>query len=545
MKKYIFIGFLLLSYSCSLLEIDEHTGYDKEEVGKYIERVKASLNYLYTQLPDDFTSVGAAPRSCASDDGISAWETAAIRRMNNGAWTATNEIDSYWEGGYSAIRASNLFLESYDKTLLEKYKNEDILVLENLTKYYVNYPYEARFLRAFFHFELAKRYGDIPIITKSYVADSVNTLKKSTFNDVVKFIVEECDSAAKHLPVSYISLSPAETGRATKGAALALKAKALLFLASPLHNPANDLQRWKDAAKASLDVINLNAYGLIADGFVYNALASNEMIFEKRFANSNSFEANNFPMGMEGGSSGMCPTQNLVDAFGTSTGTAFDWNNPTMAAAPFTKRDSRLAKAITLNGSVLGTDTIQIYEGGKNGLPLYAASPTGYYLRKYIATNVKLTPASSTTAVHVWSIFRFAEILLNYAEAMNEAFPTPTYTDATFTKSAKTYLDIVRSRAGLPKNSPGTQAAFRDLVRNERRVELCFEDHRFWDVRRWKIASDVTKIYGTRIQLIDNKIVYTPNQLIETRYWDNKMYLYPIPFSETLKNPNLTQNSGW
>ncbi|MCX6308026.1 MAG: RagB/SusD family nutrient uptake outer membrane protein, partial [Bacteroidia bacterium] len=186
MKKYIFIGFLLLSYSCTMLDIDEHTGYDKEEVGKYIERVKASLNYLYTQLPDDFSSVGTAPRSCASDDGVTAWKTAAIQRMNNGAWSATNEIDSYWEGGYAAIRASNLFLESYDKTLLEKYKNEDLLVLENLKKFYVNYPYEAQFLRAFFHFELAKRYGDIPILTKSYVADSVNSLNKSAFIDVVR-----------------------------------------------------------------------------------------------------------------------------------------------------------------------------------------------------------------------------------------------------------------------------------------------------------------------------------------------------------------------
>ncbi|MFA5419349.1 MAG: RagB/SusD family nutrient uptake outer membrane protein, partial [Bacteroidales bacterium] len=312
MKKYIYIAILLLTYSCELLDIDEHTGLEKEDVGKYYPRVTASLNYLYTLLPDDFTSVGNAPRSCASDDAVWVWNNNAIHRMNNGAWSATNEVDSYWSGGYEAIRASNLFLESYDPNLMDMYANEDPLELQNMTKFYKNYPYEARFLRAFFHFELAKRYGDIPLLTESLTIDEVNSQEKTTFEDLVGFIVEECDTLVKYLPVSYLTFSPAQTGRVTKGTAMALKAKALLFLASPLHNPTNDLQRWKDAAKASLDIMNLNTYGLFAGFFNFNALSSPELIFEKRFANFNSFESNNFPMGVEGGSSGMCPTQNLV-----------------------------------------------------------------------------------------------------------------------------------------------------------------------------------------------------------------------------------------
>lgn len=545
MKKYIYIGILILFSGCSLLDIDEHIGYEKENIWEYRQRVTASLSNLYTYLPDDFTSVGSVPRSCATDDAIYVRDNSPIRNMTNGTWSALNDVDGYWDKGYEAIRATNLFLEGYDEGLLEKYKYEDPVEYENMKKYFLNYPYEARFLRAFYHFELAKRYGDIPIIKKTYTADSINSVKKSSFEQVVAFIVEECDTVAKYLPKNYANLSPAETGRATLGAVMALKSRVLLYFASDLHNPGQIKQRWIDAAQAAADVMNLNTYTLTPGNYGFNAFVSGELIFEKRFAKSNSFEAANFPVGVEGGKTGMCPTQNLVDAFGMANGTEFDWSNPAHAKDPYLKRDPRLAQFIVVNESKLGSENIEIFEGGRNGLPISYATPTGYYLRKYLQPAIKLTPANPTTADHVWTIFRFAEILLNYAEAMNEAFDSPTYTDANFKRSAKWALDVLRGRYSIPKNSPSDPTSFEVMVRNERRVELCFEDHRFWDIRRWKIGEQTTRILGTKIERIENVSVYTPNKLVEDRIWNDKMYLYPIPYLEVMKNPNLTQNKGW
>lgn len=548
--KNLAVALLTMSYSaCSgLLDVDESVGIPEENVFEFVDRVTRALTTAYTFLPTDFAGVDGTMRSCATDDAEFVWNTSSIRFMNDGSWSPQNVVDTQWGNFYTGIRATNLFLENFTLEAIEVYKYQALY--DNYLKQLTNYQYEARFLRAFFHFELAKRYGAIPLATKTFTPDEVNHLVRTPFMEVIDFIVKECDAVAKELPSAYTAeqMPGAETGRITKGAAMALKARALLHAASPLHNPNHDVERWKTAAKASLDLIDSavvrNWYKLPAGAYNTNVLASTELILERREAKSNSFEKSNYPIGIDGGNTGVCPSQNLVDAFETSSGEPFDWNNPEHAKAPYTKRDPRLAKTILFDGALLKGTTIDVAYGGKNAAPKAGASKTGYYLLKFLVPTVNFTPPA-TTADHCWPLFRYGEVLLNYAEAMNEAFPGNTaYTDAVYSRSAQWALNQIRSRAGMPPVAGLDEPQFRAKVRNERRVELAFEDHRFWDIRRWKIGEDV-QIYGTQVVQQGAGRVYVPNQVVATRKWHSRMYLYPIPAFEIFVNAGLGQNPEW
>jgi hypothetical protein len=350
------------------------------------------------------------------------------------------------------------------------------------------------------------------------------------------------------LPASYATFgAPKETGRVTSGAARALKARLLLYAASPLHNPAGTAQKWDDAAKASKDIINTAAYSLEA---TYNAflnnVASKEVILEAREGNNNYFEANNFPIGIEGGNTGTCPTQNLVDSYemvanGLSIAASNSGYNP---ANPYAGRDPRLALTVILNNSTFKSLTMQCWYGGANGAPLLKATKTGYYLRKYVIEAISLSPNNISTKQHTWALYRYGEVLLNYAEAMNEVYGPENA--GTYGMTALQAVNLVRTRAKMPAFPLGlSKDNFRTKLQNERRVELAFEDHRFWDIRRWKIGANTTSIYGMDItKNADGTFKYTKMQ-IEQRIFDTKMNLYPIPLSEIYKNNKLKQNIGW
>lgn len=553
--KYLILLFAIAVLSgCDLLDIDESTGATKESVFESVERSKSFLTQVYSYLPSDFNAVDGTSRSCATDDAEYVRDISLIRMMNDGSWSKLNTIDSQWDTYYSAIRSANQFLENYDLKALDFYQYKVNPPYEDVKAQFINYQYEARFLRAFYHFELAKRYGDIPLVREVLTEEEANTVSRTPFQEVIRFIADECDTVAQYLPVSYLNMPGAqETGRATKGAAMALKARALLYAASILHNPDNDPGKWKEAAEAALALIDSAEikgwYSLPANYFDYNVLASKELILESREAKSNYFERANFPVGYEGGNTGICPSQNLVDAFEmtkASGGGEFSWNNPVHRAAPYANRDQRLARTVLVDGALLRGVAVQSYIGGKNGVPVREATKTGYYLRKFLVEAVSLSPANTTTADHFWPIFRYAEVLLNYAEAMNEAFPgNSQHTDAIFTRSAEWALNKVRSRALITEVSGLNYTDFQKQVRNERRVELAFEDHRFWDIRRWKIGDEATTIYGTKIELTDTGKAYTPNQVVSNRSWNDRMYLYPIPANENYINPKLGQNPDW
>ena len=198
-------------------------------------------------------------------------------------------------------------------------------------------------------------------------------------------------------------------------------------------------------------------------------------------------------------------------------------------------------KTVLYNGSTFKNATVETFIGGKNGPPIDGATPTGYYLKKYVLESISLDPNNTTTGRHVWVLFRYAEVLLNYAEALYEAYGNPDYTDNTFTLSPRAAIDQVRTRAGMPGVATDN---FRERIRNERQVELAFEDHRFWDVRRWKIADQTMDIYGVKIEKKGNDLIYT-RQLVDQRTWNDRMYLYPISNAELFKNTLLNQNPDW
>lgn len=548
LTKYITAACIVVSLSgCDYLDFDESVGKTQDEMYAYFENISSLATYIYSQLPQDYGAIGGALRDAATDNAVYTWNSNSVYNIYNGNWNPLNPIDDVWDSYYTAIRAANSFLENYSLENLDRFQwNPNYQ--ENIKKAQM-YVYEVRALRAFYFLELAKRYGDVPLLVRPYQIDEINTVTRTPFDQVIEFITSECEAVAPLLPVSHKEFYN-ETGRVTRGMALSVRARALLYAASKLHNPSNEKSKWEKAAAASYAIIKEGWYSLpnIDVDPLYNmnggndVLSSSQLIFERRNSASNSFESINLPIGFENGNSGNTPTQNLVDAFETSDGDYFDWSNPKHAARPYSRRDPRFYKTILYNGSAFMNIAIETYEGGRNAAPLNGATLTGYYLRKNMNETVSLTPTNPVSKPHHFPLFRYAETLLNYAEAMNE-LGGPDYITDHLPISARTALNEVRNAANMPDVEDNGDD-FTKRLRNERRVELAFEDHRLWDICRWMIGDDVKDIYGIKITKKGNQYTYNRTK-IQTRVWDKKMYMYPIAQQEIYKNPNLTQNSGW
>ena len=516
--------------------------------------MNSSVAYVYSFLPTDFGRVNDAMMESATDNAVYTWENNSIYYIANGIWSPLKRVDDGWSF-WNGVRSANLFLENFDPKVLERFQyNEDYdEMIEKASKFSL----EVRFLRAFYLFELAKRYGDIPLITRTYTQEDINSVRKTSFAEVVDFIAKECTEITREggLPEDAVR---GETGRVTKGAALALKSRALLYAASELHNPGHELKKWEAAAKAAYEVINMNKYQLpkIAADPLYSDLGGNEilkskqLIFERRAtATTSDFESRNEPMGYEGAEGGNTPTQNLVDAYEMKDGTPFDWNNSTHVANMYydaankQTRDPRLYLNVLTNGSMWQKQKVETFEGGKNKV-LDGSTKTGYYLRKYMNPSVSLDPDKPNKLHHHYVLFRYAEILLNYAEAMNE-WKGPDETAEGCPLTARQVLNMIRDCADM-KHIDANGADFTAKVRNERRIELAFEGHRFYDIRRWKIAGldEVRNIYGVKITKNSTSLSYQ-KVLLQQMYWDDKMYLFPYPQNEIYMNPDLGQNPGW
>lgn len=559
MKKifYIILAAAFTLQGCNMLDFDETSGvYDREDMYATYSYASRMLTNIYSYMPQDLGTIGDAMRDCGSDDAEFGDPNASVQDFNNGNWSAISTLDDSWDL-YNGIRCVSEFLESIEKVDFSLYIYDS--KYERQMAMLETFPYQARTLRAFYLFELARRYGDIPVPMKMLTIEEANSIEKTPFDQVIDFIVKECDECAANLPETYIGMLDNEYGRTTKGFAMAVKSKALLYAASQLHNPEGDTEKWKKAAQAALDIINLNLY-VLDSGEKVNTTTSPENVLVRMNSESSSFEEYNFPVRFTEGQrtymSGTYPTQNLVDAFQTINGydvtlTSNGWecDDPQFdPARPYDNRDPRFARTILANGMDFKGSEIETFVGGAD----YSATRsdlgtvTGYYLRKYINEATSFTPEAEAEYKHHWVIYRYAETLLTYAEAANEYFKNPASTDSELTMSALDAINQVRANAQMPSVTADSYDAFTEAVRREWRVEFAFEDHRFWDVRRWGIGSTTqTQVDGVNIIETGNGLEYS-RSMVERRTWADRMNLYPIPQSELFCNPNLNpQNTGW
>ncbi len=547
----ISIAFTLSSCN-GFLDREEDSFIDKTATFDSYNRTKQYLTYAYSLLPEGLNRFSReALLASATDDAEFAIESADIQQFNNGSWNALNNPDDVWNRYFSGISKCCTLLENTNHVNLDISRLDPDKQVEyaNSLKDIRMWRAEARFLRAYFHFELLKRYGPIPIVTSTLsINGNYENTPRPTMKEVVDFIAKECDIAADTLELTPWRNVNDAFGRATKGAALALKSRLLLYAASPLYvdfgdtNEANkptDVALWKLAANAAKAVIDLNQYELASSyGDLFkNDFQNKEYIFVRRYAANSDFEKSNFPVSF-GGKGGTNPSQNLVDDYEMLDGTPFDWNDPAKAAQPFANRDARLEATILMNMVPFKGKKVATYPEGADASPNPNATKTGYYLRKFLNEDVNIQTGGSSSG-HVVPLFRLAEIYLNYAEALNECDPT--------NPDIALYLNKVRNRASLPNVSALSQEQMRAVIQHERRVELAFEEHRSWDVRRWKIASSTlgAPLMGVQIERKPlGGYTYMPVK-VEQRVFQPKMYWYPIPQSEVLKLKQWKQNNGW
>lgn len=540
-----------LSGCTDKMDYHEYTSYDKEYVFSDFGRTAGFVNNIYSYL--DYDLMGTTSLASACDEAEMALTYSNVLDYTNGNWTALNP-KSEWKY-YTPIRAVNYYLknakdlEFYDLRFNQDYQ-------EQMNRYQ-RYQYEVRLLRAYYYFLLVRAYGDVPFTTEVLTEKEANSMARTPASEIFDFIVNECDAVSPELPIRYSDLendaaggsNNPESGRATRGMALALKARTLLYRASKLFNEDESKELYKEAAKANLEVINYcNENGIklgkYTDLWGADNWKASEMIFVRRVGDTDDPERTNFPIGLENAKSGNCPTQTLVDAYEMKNGGEPDPKNP------YAGRDPRLAMSIAVNGDKwpnTNPDPLEIYVGGKNASPIAYATPTGYYLKKYVDGSTDISASTSSGGKrHSWVTFRLGEFLLNYAEAAFKYFGTADGKDGEFTMSAREAVNKVRKRTGvdMPEFPTGMSSEdFWKRYKNERMVELAFEGHRFWDVRRWKEGGIKTIARMVITKNNDDSFTYTRNT--KSLVWDDKMYFYPIPDTERRKNPNLTQNPGW
>ena len=554
---YLF-AFLLLT-SCADLDYTEETTRDEEWTFTYFnEGIKGLVSGVYAQVyNNEFASNSAYFLAGATDEAQYALEAGNVNSYVNGGWSPANPFDRTWTKSYTAIADANMFLEKLDEADISDWEQNP--EYSKWVSQLELFPYELRFLRAYFYFELFRTYGDVPLVTTTLTNAQANSVKRTPADEIVKFIVEECDAVAPYLPVTYETEVGSEVGRATRVAAAALKARTLLYAASPLHNPTGDKTKWAKAAEACKYVLDnaanwglsLSAYGSL---WGHDAFYNKELIFGLGRGddsdNGNVFEKANYPVGVENGSSGNCPTQSLVDQYeyqdnGETFGERHPGNIDLNLQDPYEGLDPRFALTVVKNGDEWPSNgaqkkVMETFVGGFNGAPKYGATPTSYYLRKYVDGACVTTADNQTYRRHTWIVFRLGEFYLDYAEAVFNA--TGSANDATYGMTANEAVNVLRNRADIqmPEFTEDGDAWVKRYER-ERLVELAFENHRFWDVRRWKKGAQYFKTI--QAATISPSLVLTRSTI--TRQWDEKYNFYPIPQSELIKNSNLTQNPGW
>jgi starch-binding outer membrane protein, SusD/RagB family len=542
MKKIIYILIIVFTAtSCNKLELtpldkisDTSTWTDQNLIQLY---VNAQYNVLLHGYQNDLLPA-------ADDEAFNIHQYGNLYMIQTGQLTQDNVTDfsnkiNYWDFAYSYIYNINVFFSKIDAAPVDA-------AFKNSAKA------EMRFLRAYIYANLIWRYSTVPIITRVFDLHDDFKVTQSSYDDCVKFIDSELDAAAAQLPPDQ---PVSQQGRASANACLALKARVLLYDASLLNNPNHDNARWQAAADASAALLNLG-YSLNPDYQATFLGDNNEIIFARYFtqANSTNFSLEEGRNGSNGWTS-QNPSQNQVNAYEmTATGklpyaeqpdgslvlnpgSGYDPNNP------YVGRDPRLDASILHDGSVWQGRVTETFDGGldspESSIQPWNASLTSYAYKKGVVESIPPS-GSSVKPTNPWIFFRYAEVLLNYAEAEFELGNESV---------ARQYINMVRARPSV--NMPPvteTGDALRAKIQNERRVELAFEEHRFFDVRRWKIAAVTENIPIFRMQITKqaNGIKIYQIKSLEARSFLPQHYLIPIPRSEVDKSlGSLKQNPGY
>lgn len=576
---YIVMGLGLCTSCTDILDKKPLTEVSADDLWSEPDLVEAFVNSRYNSIGHGWPE---SMESSVCDETELTWlrgcEVSNFARLNpgdlgrmNGGWNGWDNRS--WRTEWSNISNCNIFFEKIDNVPFDD---------ESLR---TRLKGEVRFIRALEYNDLIIRWGGVPLITKSFDIDNINEIRsqvRASYKDCVDFLVTELDLASKELPATY---SGSNYGRVTSVAALALKSRILLYAASDLMNvdvkmpeigyTTPDPTRWQkaaEAADAALKAALDNGYGLYdkqADKslnyqYIFLDLTSsnNEVLFAK-YGTDSKLGQNievpdlyNFPNGY-GGWGGNCPLSELVDDYEVvkdGKASKFDWNNPEEAAAPYQNRDPRFYASILYDGAKWKDRDVQIYwdvdatgkelgSGGKDtkyGSNSWNASPTGYNLKKFL--DESYAGGTWTSGAKMWIWLRVAELYLNKAEALYH-----TGDEA----GARTAVNAIRQRAGMPDiTSSGTQLS--EDIKHERRIELAFEEHRYFDVRRWKEAP---KYLGREVHAVtvkrfpDGHKTYAVSSLRSDvggkRVWEDKMYWLPFMKAEVDRNPNLKQNPGY
>ena len=522
---YIGLCLLLGFVSCNL---------DPELANSYTDAVPwSSEKNLELYLNKFYPLIGQSYYSDAiNDDAFSDVlkmnsSTADANLIATGSTTisANSNILGNWNWAYEGIRDCNEFLDG-----LSKYGNN---LPKDVTK---RAEAEVLFFRAYVSFSLARNHGGSFIIYDKLPEGKEKAM--STPEECWNFIANDLDSAAKYLPI-HVDIS--KQGKLTKGAALAFKARCMLYA-----------KRWNDASEAAKAVMDLGIYDLhpnYADLFTFkrtDGRSNKESILEFGFTSPDfgySFDYFYCPPGDKGYAK-VSPTEELVSSYQMADGSNFSWDNPEQAANPYNGREQRFYASILYNGANWKGRTVETYVGGLDGYGLGGGTTrTGYYLRKLFDESRKTQDVGFVPGELTYYAIHYSEVLLIYAEAMAEQENLDEALNA---------LNKIRVRAGftLPLTA-SSKSEFMSLLRHERMIELAFEGHRYWDLRRWKLSTIVlNNMHCTGIKITKNIDATFTYERVDcdggkTRIFPEKYYRFPIPLTEIQRNPLCEQFNEW
>lgn len=581
----------LLLFSSSCKKYLDQVPNDRITIEQVFQKKGPSEQYLanvYSYVDDLSDPTNTNPWVGNADEADVTWSKYTIYNLNIGNISAGSSLFDTWTSYYEGIRSATYFMNHIDG-------NAEILAL-NGQQLINQYKAEARFLRAYFYFLLMRQYGPVILegeteIAADAPADAIQ-FPRSTYDQCVNYVTSELDKAAAVLPTIPSTngiASDLQYGRATVGMALAVKARVLLYAASPYYNGNTDLasfknqdgtplinqvydvNKWKKAADAAKAVINMGLYTLYKDPSndpvksytgVFLVPWNSEAIFSRKDNNLPNFDTNSMPR-LAGGWNGIGPTQEQVDAYFMKDGHTIQ-ESPLYSESGFTtvngvqiynmymNREPRFYASVTYNnamfqgGKMTAPAAISFFSNGpngKNGQPT-DWSKTGYLIRKNVGTLTNNgSGGNGAKQTRPIVLFRLGEVYLNYAEALNESDPG--------NPDILTYLNLIRDRAGIPLYgttdlpAPSSQADMRNRIWQERRIELAYESIRWFDIRRWKIAQQVMgDLHGMDINQNDNTFF---RRVVATSHYFRApaSNLFPIRQYELDRDKYLVQNPGW